>query len=78
MGFADLMVAVAWMIVIAAYFFDRLGLGRGCAGKDIGRLIEDVVGLGDFFTDMATGARPPDGGVFYIRGGRATAAAKRR
>ena len=28
-------------------------------------------GLGDFFTDMATGARPPDGGVFYIRGGRA-------
>ena len=28
-------------------------------------------GLGDFFTDMATGAMPPDGGVFYIRGGRA-------
>ncbi len=28
-------------------------------------------GLGDFFTDMATGAMPRDGGVFYIRGGRA-------
>ena len=27
-------------------------------------------GLGDFFTDMAAGAMPPDGGVFYIRGGR--------
>ena len=26
-------------------------------------------GLGDFFTDMAAGALPPDGGVFYIRGG---------
>ena len=27
-------------------------------------------GLGDFFTDMASGAMPLDGGVFYIRGGR--------
>ncbi|HEX3497508.1 MAG TPA: alkaline phosphatase family protein [Methylocella sp.] len=26
-------------------------------------------GLGNFFTDMAAGALPPDGGVFYIRGG---------
>ncbi len=26
-------------------------------------------GLGDFFTDMAAGALPPDGGVFFIRGG---------
>ena len=26
-------------------------------------------GLGDFFTDMAEGKLPPDGGVFYIRGG---------
>ncbi len=27
-------------------------------------------GLGDFFTDMAAGAMPQDGGVFFIRGGR--------
>jgi phospholipase C len=27
-------------------------------------------GLGDFFTDMAAGTLPPDGGVFYLRGGR--------
>jgi phospholipase C len=27
-------------------------------------------GLGDFFAEMASGAMPPDGGVFYIRGGR--------
>ncbi|MGH6823633.1 MAG: alkaline phosphatase family protein, partial [Methylocella sp.] len=31
-------------------------------------------GLGDFFTDMAAGALPPDGGVFYIRGGSANIA----
>lgn len=28
-------------------------------------------GLNDFFTDMAAGAMPPEGGVFFIRGGRA-------
>jgi phospholipase C len=28
-------------------------------------------GLGDFFTDVAVGALPPDGGVIYIRGGYA-------
>jgi phospholipase C len=28
-------------------------------------------GLGDFFSDMAAAAMPRDGGVFYIRGGRA-------
>src|ERR1700730_6674102 len=51
------MVAVAWMIVIAAYFFDRLGLVRGCAGKDIGRLIEDV---GSSATDIEdTAVRRP-------------------
>ncbi|HUB63304.1 MAG TPA: alkaline phosphatase family protein, partial [Methylocella sp.] len=26
-------------------------------------------GLNDFFTDMSNGALPPDGGVFYLRGG---------
>ncbi|HUI21172.1 MAG TPA: alkaline phosphatase family protein [Methylocella sp.] len=31
-------------------------------------------GLGDFFADMAAGALPPDGGVFYIRGGFANIA----
>jgi phospholipase C len=31
-------------------------------------------GLGDFFTDMAAGAFPPDGGVFYLRGGSANIA----
>ncbi len=31
-------------------------------------------GLGDFFTDMAAGALPPDGGVFFLRGGSANIA----
>jgi phospholipase C len=31
-------------------------------------------GLDDFFTDMAAGALPPDGGVFYLRGGYANIA----
>ena len=31
-------------------------------------------GLDDFFTDMAAGALPPDGGVFYLRGGSANIA----
>jgi phospholipase C len=34
-------------------------------------LRDNFRGLGDFFTDMATGAMPRDGGVFYVRGGRA-------
>ena len=31
-------------------------------------------GLDDFFTDVAAGALPPDGGVFYFRGGYANTA----
>jgi phospholipase C len=31
-------------------------------------------GLDDFFTDMAAGALPPDGGVFHLRGGYANIA----
>ncbi|HUZ90388.1 MAG TPA: alkaline phosphatase family protein [Methylocella sp.] len=32
-------------------------------------LRNNLRGLGDFFTNMAAGGLPPDGGVFYIRGG---------
>ena len=32
-------------------------------------LRSNIRGLGDFFTDMAEGKLPADGGVFYIRGG---------
>jgi phospholipase C len=33
------------------------------------RMTENLKGLGDFFTDMANKAMPPDGGVIYVRGG---------